>query len=557
MAVKQRITRAEEPPPSRTDTDALERMRPRPKLAPVPFNTPSLKKEYGGIDPDLQLVPEGGPVWGGSKSQQDLETTASAAARANARNERLRAEQALEKAGVFLMREEAARLAAQELAARAALAKERALQAAEEEEEAAEEEEEEEELQGDEQTRDSMLVSEVERINTELQLDAATPLADAIEEANSTMGLEVQGSLAEQVAALLEAMGLEPADGSVRSRYDEWAGGGHSSFLPSQPSLSQIQQEQETDAVAANNPASLLLPPPPQYRMLVRANDNITASCEVDPPAPPLSVASGPILRQADKSIEEREAEYAAARARIMGVPTRTEESGRRAKSKAGPPPRRGKTQAADVEEKRSTGDVKGAIESGGVEAKARASAMKGPATGKVESRDTACLTAEQQRQQLGTQLYARVCSLMDMSTPLCRKVTGMMLEMPIESVLPLVESYSALRATILQALAALGNTGDPLPEKAAHANGSRADTRNESQTAHQGVGKGGKSTSKISAEADKRKERPCGTAGGGSRKEGRPEAGAACAADGSPRGAKVALSPAGKGRTEDGRSEC
>lgn len=34
----------------------------RRKLAPGPFNTPSLKKEYGGVDPDLHLVPDGGPV---------------------------------------------------------------------------------------------------------------------------------------------------------------------------------------------------------------------------------------------------------------------------------------------------------------------------------------------------------------------------------------------------------------------------------------------------------------------------------------------------------------
>ena len=126
-------------------------MRARPKLAPGPFNTPSLKKEFGGVDPDLQLVPEGGPVWGGNKTQRDLETTASAAARANASNERMRAEQALEMADTFRSRETAARQAAQELAARAALAKERALLAEQEVEEDEEEPEEEEEEQQQQQ----------------------------------------------------------------------------------------------------------------------------------------------------------------------------------------------------------------------------------------------------------------------------------------------------------------------------------------------------------------------------------------------------------------------
>ena len=486
-------------------------MRARPKLAPGPFNTPSLKKEFGGIDPDLLLVPEGGPVWGGNKSQRDLETTASAGARANASNERLRAEQALEMAGTFRSREKAALQAAQELAARAALAKERALLAEKEMEEDCEEEDD------DEEEWDLELASRIELIKTELQLDPATPLVDAVEQANSTMGLKDQGSLVEQVVTLLEAMGLEVVNG--HNDNDEWEGGEQICF-PKQPSLAQIQQEQEE---AAHAPFAPLLPPPPaQFRMLVRAGDG-TASTEADAAPAPAMPPNGVTFRQADKSIEEREAEYAAARARIMGTSTpRAEESGAKAKAKAGGQLRQGRAQAGDDKSKRSTGSGKPtasarkecASDSDEDEPKRRGKARNAKPSfvseieRAMESATSPALSQEQQRQQLGAQLYARVCSVMDMSTALSGKVTGMILDMPTESIIPLLQSYRELRATILQALAALSDAaGDPLPESVAYTNGSsEAGVAPEQQADGPGAGKDSKVKNKQS----------CGKGGGG-----------------------------------------
>ena len=552
-------------------------MRARPKLAPGPFNTPSLKKEFGGVDPDLQLVPEGGPVWGGNKTQRDLETTASAAARANASNERMRAEQALEMADTFRSRETAARQAAQELAARAALAKERALlaeQEVEEDEEEPEEEEEEQQQQQEEEEEeewDLQLTSEIERIKAELQLDPDTPLADAVEQANSTMGLEAQGSLVEQVAALLEAMGLEIAYGNDGN--DEWEGSEQIRF-PSQPSLAQIQREQEE---AANAPLSPLLPPPPaQFRMLVRASHN-TASAEADAAPAPAMPPSGVTFRQADKSIEEREAEYAAARARIMGTSTpRAEESGAKAKAMAGGQLRQGRSRAEDSKSKHSPGSAKPvasvqrecASDLDEDEPKRRGKARNAKPSfaseieRAMESATSPALTPEQQRQQLGAQLYARVCAVMDMSTALSGKVTGMILDMPHESILPLLQSYRELRATILQALTALSNAaGGPLAESVAHMNGSFEAGVAPAQPADgPGAGKGSKAKNKQSCgKGGGRRDGGGGTGGGGTGggKQGGKEEASSGAGSGSSRGERRAASDAAGGGVYDGRSEC
>ena len=94
------------------------------RLAPGPFNLPSLKKEHGGLDPDLLIVPRGGAVWGGPKADQ---ATLTAAAHASAAPALLakKAEARAAAAAARLAEEEAQRSAA-ELAARVAEARKRA-----------------------------------------------------------------------------------------------------------------------------------------------------------------------------------------------------------------------------------------------------------------------------------------------------------------------------------------------------------------------------------------------------------------------------------------------
>ena len=109
------------PPPPTIPSKGRE---DRSGKVPLPFNTPSMRKEFGVREPESYIVPSQGPVWGGHMPASDLTDVAtSSAASAPSRQREDSARAAMEVAN--RAHAEAA-AAVQEAMVRAAAAKERA-----------------------------------------------------------------------------------------------------------------------------------------------------------------------------------------------------------------------------------------------------------------------------------------------------------------------------------------------------------------------------------------------------------------------------------------------